>query len=221
MRPRCDTDIYINEKDLDRTASLLTGNSYQLSGLGKRTYSSKQFVAAIETMKNSFIHFDMHWKLSNRVMFRGTLPFEECLEKSQPVPNLGANARALSLNDLMLHACIHRIAHGRNTESNRLIWLYDIHLLAGAMSENELENFPSVAREKSIGYLCADALEMCQSLFATDLPPGYLNELRENQRREPSAKLLQSSKLRWAWEDMQSLQGIRQKAIFAKELLFD
>jgi hypothetical protein len=221
LRPRCDTDIYINECDLEKTARLLSENDYQVSGLGKRKYSSKQFVAAKAASKNSLMHFDVHWKLSNRVMFRSTLPFEECLKTSQPVADLGPDARALSVTNLLIHACIHRIAHGRNTERNRLIWLYDVHLLIDAMNEAELVEFPSIAKQKSIGYLCADALEVCQSLFGTDLPRNFRSALRENYRSEPSAKLLQSSKLRWAWEDMQSLQGIRQKAAFAKELLFD
>jgi hypothetical protein len=220
LRPRCDSDIYINERDLDKTATLLTSNKYQLSGLGKRKYSSKQFVATLTPFKNCFVHFDMHWKLSNRVMFRSTLPFEECLETSQPVPKLGPNARALSITDLMLHACIHRIAHGRNTERNRLIWLYDIHLLAGAMNEAEMDHFLLAARQKAVGYLCADALGVCQTIFSTALPKNTLTLLKENHRNEPSAKLLRSSKLRWAIADMQSLKDIRQKVAFAKELLF-
>ena len=154
-------------------------------------------------------------------MFRSTLPFEECLKTSQPVPELGRNARTLSITDLMLHACIHRIAHGRNTERNRLIWLYDIHLLTEVMNEAEMDHFALVARQKAVGYLCADALEVCQTIFGTTLPENSLSLLKENHRHEPSAKLLQSSKLGWAIADMQSLEGIRQKVAFAKELLFD
>lgn len=221
LRPRCDTDIYISEKDLDKTAQLLAGNNYQLSGLGKRTYSSKQFVAAIAALKNSFLHFDMHWKLSNRVMFQKTLPFEECLKTSQAVPELGASARALSITDLMIHACIHRIAHGRNTERNRLIWLYDIHLLAEAMNESELDQFMITAQEKSIAALCADALEVCQAIFNTELPEHFVTRLKADSKGEPSAKLIEASKLRWAWADMQSLRSTQEKIAFARELLFD
>jgi hypothetical protein len=220
LRPRCDTDIYIDEQDLEQTAELLSANNYELSGLGTRKHSSKQFVAAIESVQKNFLHFDMHWKLSNRVMFRATLPFKECLQSSQPVTALGPNAHALSINDLMIHACIHRIAHGRNTQSDRLIWLYDIHLMAEAMSEVELNEFLDKAKQKTIATLCADALETCQTIFNTNLPDDFLIKLKENHKNEPSAKLIHASKLRWAWEDMQSLDSIPKKIAFARELLF-
>ena len=221
LRSRCDTDIYIDETHLEDTAKLLSKHNYELSGLGKRKHSSKQFVAAKEITQQNFLHFDMHWKLSNRVMFRATLPFKECLQSSQPVTGLGPNARALSITDLMLHACIHRIAHGRNTERNRLIWLYDIHLIAEAMSKTELDHFLEKARQKTIAMLCADALETCQTLFNTTLPEHFLSRLKKDCKNERSAKLINASKLRWAWEDLQSLGSTSEKIAFARELLFD
>lgn len=220
LRTRCDTDIYIDEDDLQKTAELLSAHHYELSGLGSRKHSSKQFVAAIESVQKKFLHFDMHWKLSNRVMFRSTLPFKECLQSSQPVTGLGPNARALSITDLMIHACIHRIAHGRNTERNRLIWLYDIHLMAEAMSATELDDFLLKAKQKAIATLCADALETCQAIFNTSLTEHLLADMRKDSKREASAKLIEASKLRWAWEDLRALPGVSEKIAFARELLF-
>ena len=152
-------------------------------------------------------------------MFRRTLPFDECRQTSQAVPALGSNARTLSITGLLLHACIHRIAHGRNTEHNRLIWLYDIHLLVQAMSESEVSEFRARAIERKVGAVCADALEVSHDLFNTALPPDLVAQLKSNARKEPSAKLIHASKLRWAWEDMQALDNIQQKIAFARELL--
>jgi hypothetical protein len=221
QRSRCDTDLYIREQDTKATAELLTQNGYQVSGLGKRKYSSKQFDASIGSFQQAQTHFDIHWKLSNRVMFRATLPFEDCYQNRQAVKTLGPSAYTLSAVDLLLHACIHRIAHGRNTERDRLIWLYDVHQLVEAMDEVELEEFKNKAKERLVGVLCADAIEVAQELFGTGLPEGFLVGLRENENNEPSAKLIHSSKLRWAWEDMRSLKGVWEKTAFAKELLFN
>lgn len=220
LRSRCDTDLYIDEEQLQKTAELLSAHKYELSGLGVRKHSSKQFVAAIESVQKNFLHFDVHWKLSNRVIFRSTLPFNECFQSSQPVAGLGPNARALSLTDLMIHACVHRIAHGRNTERNRLIWLYDIHLMAETMSDTELDFFLVKAKQKAISVLCADALETCQAIFNTTLPEHFPARLKNDSKREPSAKLIEASKLRWAWEDMRSLPNVSEKIAFARELLF-
>lgn len=221
QRPRCDTDLYIREEDTRKTSTLLADHGYEVSGLGSRKYSSKQFGATTASFQKVRTHFDIHWKLSNRVMFRATLPFEDCYQNRQAVTALGPSAYALSPIDLLLHACIHRIAHGRNTQRDRLIWLYDIHLLVEAMDEMELERFKNKAIERLVGVLCADAIEVAQELFGTSRPDDFLRELRENGQNEPSAKLIHSSKLRWAWEDMLCLKGLREKAAFAKELLFN
>lgn len=221
QRSRCDTDLYISKADTGRTADLLAGHGYNVTGLGSRKYSSKQFGASIVAFQAVQTHFDIHWKLSNRVMFRATLPFEDCYQSRQTVTALGPNAYALSSVDLLLHACIHRIAHGRNTERDRLIWLYDIHLLVEAMDETVIEAFKNKAKERLVGILCADAIEVAQGLFDTNRPEGLLRGLRENEKNEPSAKLIHSSKLRWAWEDMRCLKGVREKTAFAKELLFN
>lgn len=220
QRSRCDTDLYIREEDTQATADLLSHNGYQVTGLGQRKYSSRQFGASIVAFQQVRTHFDIHWKLSNRVMFNATLPFADCLENKQPIAALGANAFAPSNTDLLLHACIHRIAHGRNTERDRLLWLYDIHLLAEAMDEAALEGFGKKAKERQVGVLCADAVAVARELFGTDLPENFLAGLGDNGKNEPSAGLIHSSRLRWAWEDLRSLKGVKEKTAFAKELLF-
>jgi len=220
QRPRCDTDLYIDHDQVDKAALLLSDHGYQVSGLGTREYSSKQFGASTAPFQKIGLQFDVHWKLSNRVMFRRTLPFDQCRETSQAVPALGPEARTLSITNLLLHACIHRIAHGRNTEHNRLIWLYDINLLIQAMNETEVSEFQARAIERKVGAVCADALDVSHDLFSTTLPPDLVQQLKSNARKEPSAKLIHASKLRWAWEDMQALENLQQKIAFVRELLF-
>ncbi len=163
--------------------------------------------------------FDLHWRLSNRVLFRDALSFDECWARRQAVAPLGAQACALSDADLLLLACLHRIAHGRNTYRNRLIWLYDVHLLALALGEAGLTRFAEAALEKNIGAVCADALAACRERFGTALPQGVVDDLRRNRDREPSAALIDASRLRWAWADLAALHGLRARWAFAREVL--
>jgi hypothetical protein len=220
LRTRCDTDLFIPETQVEHAAAVLTANGYVLSGLGERRQSSRQFLAALPGGPSGHTHFDIHWKLSNRVLFRDALQFAASRAEAQPVPALGDAAYALSDADLLLHACIHRIAHGRNTERDRLLWLYDIHLLIEDMGEEDREAFKARALEKRLGTLCADALRVATELFGGTVPPDYLEALEERKKQEPTAKLLHASKLRWAWGDMAALGSLREKAAFAKELLF-
>jgi hypothetical protein len=263
LRTRFDTDLYINDADTWAIAALLAENGYRVTGLNERKYSSKQFGADIAAFQQVHTHFDIHYRLSNRVLFRHTLPYEECEKARQPVPALGTNAWTLGTQDLLLHACIHRIAHGRNTERNRILWLYDIHLLWAAMDSSEQEQLVERALQKKIGTLCAEALQSANEAFSNTgtthhentpnknhqtcrrgvsrdlikpphstkpkdetqaqnthatLPP-HLEQLRQNQKTEPTAKLIHASKPRWALADLLALNGLKPRLAFARELL--
>ena len=219
LRTRCDTDLFIRTEDIQATAEVLSTNGYQISGLGQRTNASKQFCAIRSTCRGLGATFDIHWRLSNRILFNHILRFEECWTARQPLPELGSNAYTLSPAQLLLHACIHRIAHGRNTERNRLLWLYDIHLITSRFSDEAFGQFQQLAIEKQVGTLCRDALVMSQYYFRTTYPERYLSGLARNHRREPTARLLQASKLRWAFADLIALKTLREQLAFAGELL--
>jgi len=219
LRPRCDTDVYIREQDVESTMAVLREHGYEIGGQLHRKYSSRQFVAYVKASQRVASSFDVHWKLSNRVLFWNTLPFEECYENRQPVPALGEHAWTLSTADLLLHACIHRIGHGRGIERNRMLWLYDIDRILRAMTPEERTHFQEKAIVRKVGILCADALEVSGELFGTEGAEPLAKQLRVNYRGEPTAKLVNASKLRWAWADLMALKGVKEKAAFARELL--
>jgi len=218
LRVRCDTDLFIRAADTQATADLLASEGYRISGLGQRPYASKQFGATLSTNAGCGT-FDIHWKLSNRISFHHVLRFDECWESRRPLPDLGSNAYTLSPLHLLIHACLHRIAHGGDLR-NRLLWLHDIHLIASAFSAEELEQLQQLVLEKKVGTLCQDALAMCQYYFRTRYPTGYLTALSKNRRREPTSRLLQASKPKWALADLRRLKTPKAKLAFAGELLF-
>ncbi|WP_165741811.1 nucleotidyltransferase domain-containing protein [Candidatus Thiosymbion oneisti] len=220
LRIRCDTDLFIQAADTDLAAEVLASNGYRLSGLDQGSYASKQFVALSPSRQDFAVSFDIHWRLSNRVIFNNILQFEQCWRTRQPLPELGGSAYMLSPPQLLLHACIHRIAHGRNTMRNRLIWLYDIHLITSGFSAEDFDRFQRLAIEKQVGTLCLDALVICQYYFHTTYPKGYLTAMTRNYRQEPSAHLLHASKPRWALADLLALNTLHERLAFADELLF-
>lgn len=220
LRTRCDTDLFIRTADREMAAEVLASNGYRITGLDRRFHPSKQFAAVHRFRQGSAVSFDIHWKLSNRTLFDDILPFEECWETHRPLPELGDNAYMPSPPQLLLHACIHRIAHGRNTMRNRLIWLYDIHLITQGFSAEDFERFRRLAIEKRVGMLCVDALVMCQYYFRATYPAQYLATLAHNRRQEPSARLLRASKPRWVLADLSALETLHEKLAFSRELLF-
>ncbi|MCB2262495.1 MAG: nucleotidyltransferase family protein [Candidatus Thiosymbion ectosymbiont of Robbea hypermnestra] len=220
LRTRCDTDCFIRAADREMAAGILASNGYRIAGLDQRFHSSRQFGATRRSRQGSAVSFDIHWKLSNRTLFDDILPFEECWKTRRPLPELGGNAYMPSPPQLLLHTCIHRIAHGRNTMRNRLIWLYDVHLITQGFSAEDFDRFRRLAIEKRVGMLCLDALVMCQYYFRTTYPERYLVTLTRNRRQEPSARLLRASKPRWVLADLWALETPREKLAFSRELLF-
>ena len=219
LRTRCDTDILIREQDKQVIRDLLTANGYAISGFDSRKYASKQFAAFLNPDSAIGTTFDIHWKLSNRTLFHNALQFDECWEDRQPVKQLGKDAYTLSAVHLLIHACIHRIAHGRNSERNRLLWLYDIHLISSNFSNSELDSLLKTAKAKGIGTLCADGLIMSQYYFGTHYPQGYLTELMSQKSEETTAKLIDASRFRWAFADIHALKGAGAKLGLIRELL--
>ncbi len=103
----------------------------------------------------------------------------------------------------MLLACFHRTVHYSHNEE-RLIWLYDIHLLAESMSENEFHSFYDKASKFKIITLCKDAITNARDWFNTSLPEWYFSRFNLPEIPETSATLLQPGRL----------NGIYNRALF-------
>ena len=83
------------------------------------------------------------------------------------VPALWPQARSLGHVHGLLHSCVHRAVHFHSPyyvygepylERNRLIWLYDVRLLADALGAADWSSFVDLARERGVSALCLDAL---------------------------------------------------------------
>ncbi|WP_191621161.1 nucleotidyltransferase family protein [Marinihelvus fidelis] len=230
LRPRCDTDIWVRQSDAPRLIGTFRDAGYTLVNDDLETRSRKQFQATREQFQGAALWFDVHHRLSNRLHFMDALDFDDCLGSAVPVTNPEqppfdgtgtiAGQRMVTLSDpkQLLHLCIHRIAHGRNRESQRLIWLYDIHLLFGQMSSTGREGFLELALSRGLGCICGDALQACQDAFGLEINAMYLDALTARRKQEPTARLANASPWRWAWADFSGQSGWRAKWQFLAEV---
>ena len=111
---------------------------------------------------------DLHWRVSNRVAFSRLLPWERLAADTRPIPALDACAEGLAPPHALLMACVHRVAH--HFDPPTLIWLYDIHLLASSMSEEDAARFVALAVDSGLAAICARGLALSQHHFRTSLP---------------------------------------------------
>jgi hypothetical protein len=149
--------------------------------------------------------FDFHWKISTQSVFADLLTYDELRAGAVPVPALGPHARAAGPLHALCLACIHPVMHHRNIE--RLLWIYDIHLLAGRLSDAELDRFADFARAKKIAAVSARSLALARTRFGTRIPSPVIDRLAGAGWTEPSSAYLRSGR-GWSDELASSIDGL-------------
>jgi hypothetical protein len=170
LRPRIDTDILIARGDRDAAFAVLRENDY--GGTGHVEGSLVMYQACyVKGRAQAPTHVvDLHWKIANPQVFADFLSFEEVVEQAVAVPVLGPGAWGLSPVHALLVACVHRVAH--HYDASRLVWLYDIHLLASALTTDEWTRFDELARHRGVARVCRRSLDASAEALGTRVPDG-------------------------------------------------
>jgi hypothetical protein len=193
LRPRGDTDLLIAESDLDSVRTILPARGYTSPLTSGDTLAVRQ-----QSFTRGGHVYDVHWDVTNSPIVRDALPFEELLHRAIAIPRIAPNALAPSHIDALLLACIHRVAHHHDIE--RLIWLYDIHLLREKMSADEHARFWRLATDRRAVAICERSIELADDWFAAaphDRAADWLTDA-ERSRDEPSAAFLHHDRTRAA-----------------------
>lgn len=172
---------------------------------------------------------DLHWRVSNAQVLARLFDHAELRARGVPVPALGAGAVATGRVDALMIGCMHREVHRRAPYwvegvaqflPDRLIWLYDLHLLAGALSPGEWDGLVERAHEKGLAATCHDGLARTAELLGTALPAGLLEALARGRRPEPAHAYLQASAARQEYLNFRALAGLGPRLRFLRELAF-
>ena len=221
LRPRIDTDLLVAPSARDAVGRILLGIGYEAPSHATGAFLTYQ-AAYRKHCNRSLTHvFDVHWRIANPQAFGAVLSFEELLRAAVPVPQLGPAARALSAADALFLACVHRIAH--HFDSNRLIWLYDIHLIATGLGANDWEHFLRLVEQRKVAAVCRRSLERTVDRFRTGLPAGVLTDPRlcTSPAVEPTAGyLVRRRHVHHVVNDLQALPRWRDRLHLVREHLF-
>jgi hypothetical protein len=229
LRPRCDTDLLIDEKDRGKTAALMRELGYTPLHEAQVDYINTQ-MSYTKTAQGIRCCYDIHWQVSNcNRQFSQDFATGKIFEQAEPVPALGEHAQTLNKVNALIYACFHRAGHFSHS-GDRLIWLYDIHLLCQGLTGQEGARFYERARELQIISLCADAIETTQYWFGTICPEpvqavvkGKKTETADG-KHEPFAHLLGTSRSdgirRQALLEFQGLLGWKKRVLYLLQNLF-
>jgi hypothetical protein len=229
LRPRGDADLLIPESQLPPTAAVLDRLGYARGQGVTGALISYEANWSRDTAAGITHNLDVHWRINNSQILAKLLTYDELAARAASVPALGPHARALCPVHALLLACMHRAGHanapyysdGRaHLGGDRLIWLWDIHLLVTRMSDDELAEFVALATAKRLKAICLDALDACIERFATPVAPSVLAGLAHVGRTEPSARYLSGGRTRQMIGDFLALDGAVQRARWLKELAF-
>lgn len=229
LRPRGDTDLLIpfdSRTVVDATLSRLGYARYE--GV-QGAFVSYQSTWERTDQSGATHSLDVHWRINNSQMLARLLGYEELAARAVAIPRLGPHAYGLAAVHALLFACIHRAGHAHapyfvdgvaHPAADRIIWLYDVHLLVDAMSAGELEEFATIASSKRIKAICRDTLELCRERFSTEVPAGVFATLAAEGPPEPSSRYFNGGPLLQLIGDFLALENWRDRTRWVGEMAF-
>ena len=205
LRPRGDTDLLIRREERKSVRRVMGALGYEATNYSDGEFLFHQFEMAKDDAFGVRHALDFHWKISTESVFAGLLDYEELARESVSVRALGPHARGAGPMHALLLACVHPVMHHRNLE--RLIWLYDIHLVASRLLPPELDAFAELAVRKGVAAICAYELELARARLGTRVSDQVMRALAAKGRAEPSAAYLEPER-RWSDELVSNVKGL-------------
>lgn len=167
-RTRCDLDVLVKDKEAAWEAvRMLRAEGYGLLA-GVDPDVSDGYEVALQ--RGSGVVIDLHWKLLNTASLAERFSYHELSAEARSLPSLHPHARGLEETHALFHALLHRITNLAKGDGDRLIWMYDIHLLANLLDEAGWRALLEQAGEKGIARLCLDGLAASRQLLGTKFP---------------------------------------------------
>ncbi len=185
LRPRSDTDLMIPVAARGEAAEVFVGLGYERAheidgdvAIGQSHY--------VKVDRYGLSHaLDVHWRVSNVRAFADLLSYDELSRDAADVPALGPHAFCASPVHALFVACLHRVAH--HGDARNLLWLYDVTLIARAMTPAERTAFRRLASARRAVAVCARTLTLAQDAFG-GLDQAWIESLRpDDEAREPTA----------------------------------
>jgi hypothetical protein len=223
LRPRSDTDLLIREQDRAAVRACLGRLGYAPLPhvTGGVAFTQCQFWRIDRAGVRHGL--DVHWRVANPRAFADRLTWDGLQRGRVSLPALGGHAFAPSAPHALMLACLHRTAHHDN--SDRLIWLFDIRLLASAMSSGGWEAVADLSARTGLAGVVASGLRAAERKLRACVPPEVLKRLDGTAAGavEPDLQRFvegRQSPLGVLFSDWRRLTGWRLRSAFLREHLF-
>ncbi|MDE2406735.1 MAG: nucleotidyltransferase family protein [Xanthomonadaceae bacterium] len=187
LRPRCDLDLLVADRVQAKAAvAVLRDAGYVLLGEVDVDATAECEVALARPVGGGFgTAVDLHWQLINHPLLTRGLTFEPLWAQRVALPALHPQANGLDRMHALLHALLHRVTNFAHGQQNRLIWLYDIKLLAEQADAAMWEALLAESGTLGVAAFCVDGLLAAQAVLAAPVPGAVLQTLRVQAASQP------------------------------------
>ncbi len=186
LRPRDDADLLIAPADRDRVPGVLARAGYErLPDISGDVVHGQMLFGRCEHVP---VVLDVHWRAAGPRLAAGLLSFAELDRRAVDLPRLGPCARGPAPVHALALACIHQAAH--HPGHDLLLWMYDASLLLSRFSDQEMDEFASLAIERRMARICAYTVRASAEYFPGARADLLLEKLSAATAAEPTAFLI-------------------------------
>lgn len=221
LRTRCDTDLlFRNKADAEKAWEILENRGYKRHNTLDGRFVGFQFSCTRMLNSTTSNTLDIHNQISDYLWLARRFSFDEIAARGKSIPCGGTPVNVPDRVYGLLHACIHRISNKPQGTENRLIWLYDIHLLCQAMTPEEWNTLLILAKKKSLATICREGIDAATGIFSTEVPGQVRESLGIMAAAEKNAFGMHRQRWMLYLQDFWHNRGITNKAGQIREHLF-
>jgi hypothetical protein len=229
MRARSDTDLIVPAHRRDAAFAALRAMGFERDFAVTGEFVSYQSNFSARASDGTLHTLDVHWKINNSQVLSRVLTYQEARAAALPLPALCRGALGPSHVHGLLIAAFHRATHIHNPYyvegvahygGDRLIWLYDIDLLARSLTQTEWDAFCVLALDRGLDMVCMRALIEAQQRLGTPLPVEVQRRLAAGPGMTKAMRYLSSGKLQQQFLDLLAAGNWADRRRYLAELLF-
>lgn len=221
LRPRADTDIVVAPTARAAAQRALHDLGYRRGhGPAGSCVGYQVELSRVDTSGETTL--DLHWRVSNAQSFAWLFTHAELAASALPVPALGPQARRLGDAHALAVALLHRAGNNRFVAAgfgDRLIWLYDIHLLAAAIGAEDRAHFRDLVVARRIVAIATEGLRHCAVALGSVPAAELADELEGGPEAASGAAFLHAGRARREWLELRAIPTPRARLAYVANRL--
>ncbi len=228
-RIRGDSDLWVDEAEVGRVRHVLRQLYYRTASNPEEASTEPLQEGWVGTASDGSEHvIDLHWSAVNSGALKQLFLFDDCWARRRPLPRLARGGWGLDHADALLHSAVHRGMHtaspynvGSTTHygGDRLIWIWDIHLLASALGDQGIMKAADRASTLGLEAPLRSALSSAKNLLGTSVQDSLLDRLGLADS-SLATRYLEGGQVKRAWLDLQQVRPLSRKLATISRRLF-